>query len=258
MKPLFLLFFSPLLIHASAKAPDCRVKKFKPLPAPEAVSEQYRNGTCPGDWLPVTGHWYDSSWKGQFKTKKNGAGITLWWQNLLENPDCVKSIRIFLDGELAKDLERPSSKQKKIQIPYIRPKCRIHSVLLTLEVDTNGRLRCYQASTAVTHHPRDKRDCKEETSGVQNRIPVSEETPNQNSTTSEESDVGTKPTDCIVQREMENNECSSRIIIACSAIGSGIVLILTVLLCVGSSSPKNPAKDSDQNNGIHGEGHADE
>ena len=254
MKPLFLLFFSPLLIHASAKAPDCRVKKFKPLPAPEAVSEQYRNGTCPGDWLPVTGHWYDSSWKGQFKTKKNGAGITLWWQNLLENPDCVKSVRIFLDGELAKDLERPGSKQKKIQIPYIRPKCRIHSVLLTVEVDTNGRLRCYQASIAVTHNPRDKRDCKEETSGVQNRLPISEESTNKSSTTSE-SDVTTKP-NCTVQREVGNSETSTGTIIACSVIGSGFILILIIGITLWrkkpSSSLMNPPKDIDQNNRIHG------
>ena len=280
MKPLFLLFFFHFLLCVSRKAPNCRVKRYRSptvLELREEVTKQHRNGTC-------SGKWYDgSSWRGELKTRENSAGvtffyifaflfsvflsfcagITLWWQNLLENPDCVKSIRIFLDGELAKDLERPGSKQEKIQIPYISTKCRIHSVLLTVEVDTNERLRCYQASIAVTHHPRHKGECNEETPGVQNHLPVSEEAPNQNNTTPE-CDVRTKPTDCTVQKAMGNNETSTGAIIACSVIGSGIVLILMVGITLwrkkSNSSPKNPPKEINQNNvyGICSEGHADD
>ena len=109
----------------------------------------------------------------------------------------------------------------------------------------NGRLRCYQASISVTHHPRHKGVCNEETPGVQNRLPVSEEAPNQNNTTPE-SDVRTKPTDCTVQKEMGNNESSTGTIIACSVVGSGIVLFLivgiTLLRKKSSSSLKNPTK----------------
>ena len=41
---------------------------------------------------------------------------------------------------------------------YNRTKCRKHSVLLTVEMDMNGRERCYKASITMTHINRNNND----------------------------------------------------------------------------------------------------
>ena len=56
------------------------------------------------------------------------------------------------------NLEWPDSKQKKIYILYNRTKCRKHSVLLTVEMDMQGRERCYKASITMTHINRNNND----------------------------------------------------------------------------------------------------
>ena len=74
-----------------------------------------------------------------------------------------------------KDLEWPDSKQKKIQIPYNRTICRMHSILLTVEVDMNGWERCYKASITMTHINENNNDenCNKVARGAENDVAVS-------------------------------------------------------------------------------------
>ena len=183
----FLLLFSRFLVHVSTKDQNCEVKRF--LMGPPLVLEAAQN--CFGD---------GSVWRGQLQTRQTSTHITIWWQKLLHNPNCVKGIRLYLDGELVKDLERPDSKQKKIKIPYNRTKCKRHSVLLTVEVDTNESERCYKASMTMTHVARNKNEenCNKNDPRAENDPAVSESAPDDKATTTytsappleEDGDVG--------------------------------------------------------------------
>ena len=154
-KTVFLLLFILFLVHVSTKDQNCEVL--------EAAHNCFGDG---------------SVWRGQVQTRQSGAHITIWWQNLLHNPGCVKNIRLFLDGELVKDLEWPDSKQKKIQIPYKWTQCRKHSVLLTVDMEMNRRERSYKALITMTHIDRNNNDendenCKKVAPGAKNDVAVS-------------------------------------------------------------------------------------
>jgi len=71
---------------------------------------------------------------------------------LINNPNCVDTISLYVDGELVKDQERPRPKQTKIDIKFAHTKCRSHSVILTVEVHIKGKDACYKASSRLTHH----------------------------------------------------------------------------------------------------------
>ena len=71
---------------------------------------------------------------------------------MINNPNCVDTISLYLDGELVRDQERPRPKQTKLEIKYAYTKCRSHSVILTVEVYIKGKEACYKASNRLTHH----------------------------------------------------------------------------------------------------------
>jgi len=71
---------------------------------------------------------------------------------LINNPNCVDAISLYLDGELVRNQERPRPKQTKLEIKYAHKKCRSHSVILTVEVHIKGKEACYKASSRLTHH----------------------------------------------------------------------------------------------------------
>ena len=71
---------------------------------------------------------------------------------MINNPNCVDTISIYLDGDLVKDQERPRPKQSKLDIKYAQTKCRSHSVILTVEVNIKGKEACYKASSRLTRH----------------------------------------------------------------------------------------------------------
>merc|ERR1712156_504170 len=93
-----------------------------------------------------------SGWRGSLKTRQTRRGITLRWLDLINNPNCVDTISLYLDGELVTDQERPRPKQRKIEIKYAHTKCRSHSVILTVEVHVQGKEACYKASSRLTRH----------------------------------------------------------------------------------------------------------
>ena len=93
-----------------------------------------------------------SSWRGSLKTRQTRRGISLRWLDLINNPNCVDTISLYLDGELVRDQERPRPKQTKLEIKYAHTKCRSHSVILTVEVYIRGKEACYKASSRLTHH----------------------------------------------------------------------------------------------------------
>ena len=71
---------------------------------------------------------------------------------MINNPNCVDTISIYLDGDLVKDQERPRPKQTKFEIKYAHTKCRSYSVTLTVEVNIKGKEACYKASSRLTYH----------------------------------------------------------------------------------------------------------
>ena len=71
---------------------------------------------------------------------------------MINNPNCVDAISIYLDGDLVKDQERPRSKQTKLEIKYAHTKCTSHFLILTVEVHIKGKEACYKASSRLTYH----------------------------------------------------------------------------------------------------------
>ena len=71
---------------------------------------------------------------------------------MINNPNCVDTISLYLDGDIVRDNERPRPKQTKLEIKHAHAKCRSHSVILTVEVYIKGKEACYRASSRLTHH----------------------------------------------------------------------------------------------------------
>ena len=139
MSMLFVIFLFSFLAPNSIEASNCVAKNFRLQKSP----------TLKGAALNCSEA--GSSWRGSLKTRQTRRGITLRWLDLINNPNCVDTISIYLDGELVKDQERPRPKQTKLEIKYAHTKCRSHSVLLTVEVYIKGKKACYKASSRLTH-----------------------------------------------------------------------------------------------------------
>ena len=138
MSPLFLLPLFPFLAHTYTvtEPSHCEEKKISNRsPTKEAA------GNC-----SVEG---GSSWEGNLRTRQYRTGISIDWQNLLQNQTCVNGIRLFLDGEL-KNSTQLGHKPEKLEIRYNNPKCMSYSVQLTIEVEAKNK-SCYKASQKLSH-----------------------------------------------------------------------------------------------------------
>ena len=138
MSPLFLLPLFPFLAHTYTvtEPSHCEEKKISNRsPTKEAA------GNC-----SVEG---GSSWEGNLRTRQYRTGISIDWQNLLQNQTCVNGIRLFLDGEL-KNSTQLGHNPEKLEIQYNNPKCMSYSVQLTIEVEAKNK-SCYKASQKLSH-----------------------------------------------------------------------------------------------------------
>ena len=140
MSPIYLIYLFSFLAPNSIAASNCVAKNFRLQKSP----------TLKGAALNCSEA--GSSWRGSLKTRQTRRGITLRWLDLINNPNCVDAISLYLDGELVRNQERPRPKQTKLEIKYAHKKSRSHSVILTVEVHIKGKEACYKASSRLTHH----------------------------------------------------------------------------------------------------------